>query len=158
MPVGCSVPLLDRDYVMARVRVVDGCWEWRGAVSSSGYGNINLNPGTLKAHRVAFRIFHGKDPKEKLVLHTCDNRLCCNPAHLFLGTNQDNMTDMTSKGRSVGHPCGCNPNARLTADDVAEIRAVKSGYGVIKKLSQEFGVSKTQIHRIRSSMSWNGGR
>jgi hypothetical protein len=103
-PVGkYQVPIVDRFW--ARVQKSDGCWEWTGAVNSrnGGYGVIGIS-GSRKltvTHRLSWEIHHGPIPDGLWVLHRCDNRKCCNPEHLFLGTHADNMRDMTAKGRQA---------------------------------------------------------
>lgn len=80
------------------------CWEWIGAVASNGYGVINQGrrtTGIMRAHRVSWEIHFGPVPDKLWVLHKCDNRTCVNPAHLFLGTRQDNVDDMVNKKRNV---------------------------------------------------------
>lgn len=77
-----------------------GCWEWARAQNSNGYGNCSMLGKTEAAHRSAWRVFKGELPPGSEVLHKCDNRLCCNPEHLVLGTHADNMADMRKKGRA----------------------------------------------------------
>ena len=84
----------------AKVEKTDGCWLWRAATGANGrYGRFGIGSKVLLAHRVAWTLAHGELPDAARVLHRCDNPLCVNPAHLFLGTQGDNLRDMTSKGR-----------------------------------------------------------
>lgn len=77
----------------------EDCWEWTGARLPWGYGRMQKNGHLVGSHCVAYELAYGSVPKGYFVLHKCDNPPCCNPSHLFLGTNQDNMNDMISKGR-----------------------------------------------------------
>jgi len=77
----------------------DGCWLWKGAKVKDGYGSIKVGQHALGAHRIAYLIQVGDIPLGASVLHSCDNPACVRPSHLFLGTQQDNMTDMILKGR-----------------------------------------------------------
>lgn len=82
----------------------DACWEWTGARGRHGYGTFYLAPirGPVASHRIAYGLANGAIPAGLLVLHRCDNPPCCNPAHLWVGTNNDNMLDMVAKGRWRG--------------------------------------------------------
>ncbi len=78
------------------------CWTWQGRREPKGYGRFNLVTEKVKfqlAHRVAYYLFNGKDPKELFVCHKCDNPICCNPHHFFLGTHEDNQRDKIAKNR-----------------------------------------------------------
>lgn len=98
------------------MRGPDECWEYQGYVTPEGYGWAYT--GTMKgqrthgAHRQAWILTNGPIPAEKLVCHHCDNRRCCNPKHLFVGTTFDNMRDMVRKGR---HRFGPNRPGRSSA-------------------------------------------
>lgn len=77
------------------------CWNWKGSLNSGGYGQFYNGHTVVLAHRFAYESFHSrKIPHDLYVLHRCDNPVCCNPIHLFLGTQKDNMKDMVEKGRS----------------------------------------------------------
>jgi hypothetical protein len=78
-----------------------GCWEYTGAMDSGGYGSIGITTGQSdRTHRVSWRLHYGEIPAGMFVCHTCDNRPCCRPDHLFLGTVQDNNADRDAKGRN----------------------------------------------------------
>lgn len=106
----------------AKQKVVGECWEWQGAVCADGYGSASVKGiATHAAHRIAYILVHGPTASSHLfVCHTCDNRKCVRPEHLFLGTALDNARDRTAKGRSVGsksrvwfpQPLRCFPSSR----------------------------------------------
>ena len=77
-----------------------GCWNWTASVRDNGYGQMQTHKKVERAHRVSWEIHRGEIPDGMFVLHRCDNRLCVNPDHLYLGTHADNMRDITERGRS----------------------------------------------------------
>lgn len=125
-----------------------GCWEWQGAMSDTGYGSVNIGGYSQGAHRYAYKMFRGSIPDGLRVCHTCDNRKCVNPDHLFLGTAKDNSIDMVRKGRNVAHE-------KLTAEQVATIRAAFATGSVTKtELGRRFGVSRSAIGHIIRGTTW----
>lgn len=117
---------------LQRATLIDpatGCWNWCLQKDKAGYGRMKISMGSrvkfrfTSAHRYAYEVYVGSIPQGKFILHRCDNRGCCNPAHLFVGTQQDNMRDMHSKGRGPrGYrrdPAVCSANAKRAAIDRA---------------------------------------
>ena len=126
-----------------------GCWIWMGSVLPKGYGHSALG----RSHRVAWTAFKGPIPAGLWVLHTCDVPACCNPDHLFLGTNQDNIDDKVRKGRArSGSIFGAdNPAAVLTDSLVREIRQSPDGS---RKLARRLGVSVAAVRRVKRRLTW----
>jgi hypothetical protein len=130
----------------------DACWLWTGRFGDDGYGKFMFRePGkrtTVRAHRMALTL-SGDDPGDLLVLHRCDNPPCCNPAHLFPGTVQDNSDDRVNKGRQAyGEQAGCRYRSPLTDDDVRAVRAVRGDAAAVKVFAARFGVHPASIRRI----------
>lgn len=133
----------------------DSCWTWQASVDGSGYGHIGYGRRLKRAHRLAWELAHGPIPGGMCVCHTCDNRACVNPAHLFLGTNADNVRDRVAKGRTAPHHGEHNPNARLRERDVHNIRSAYAAGGVRQAdLADQYGVRQVAISRIVRHVSW----
>ena len=123
------------------------CWIWTGQKNDAGYGRFKRT----MAHRVAYALIHGPIPEGLIVRHRCDNKPCCNPYHLLLGTNRDNSNDAMRRGRlAYGERSG---KTKLTAADVSYIRQNPQGLK-IGPLAAQFGVCKATISYIRSGRSW----
>jgi hypothetical protein len=126
-----------------------GCFLWLSAPTSTGYGSIELRGRTLSAHRFAYALFRGEIPDGLLVCHHCDNPLCVNPDHMFIGTDLDNQIDCIKKGRAylLGPPKGAdNACAKLTKEQVLAIRNDNRSQHVIAK---DYSVSQGTISRVK---------
>lgn len=133
------------------------CWEWTGATHDSGYGIIGLGgkrDGVERTHRLAWTIAHGSIPDGLFVCHACDNRLCCRPDHLFLGTALDNSHDMVSKGRERPIRGSANRLSKLTEEQVLEIRRLSAEGVGYRRLAQRFPVDRATIRNIIIRKKW----
>jgi hypothetical protein len=143
------------DRIAERVTITEaGCWEWNGKPRGKfGYARIQVNGVAKPAHRAVYEVLVGPVPDHLHVCHQCDNPKCVNPAHLFVGTQADNIQDMVTKGRQArGERIS---TAKLTAEQVTEIRRLyvprKMGS---HRLARRFGVSKVTIQRILNRKIW----
>lgn len=135
------------------------CWNWLGTDFNGcqKYGYFSIHKKTMAAHRVAWILTHKFIPKGLHVLHHCDNRRCCNPKHLWTGTNLDNVKDKISKHR---HGFGETASrAILTKKQVLEIRTAKccrSGPNKLtdQMLATKYGISRRNIRSVRWGQTW----
>lgn len=135
----------DRFISKITVNSETNCWEWQGFIDPNGYGNIKMGNRVMRAHRFSYSYYISKIPDGYDVLHKCDNRRCCNPAHLFLGTDQDNALDREIKGR--------NPH-KLSPQLVKEIRLRRNSGESVSSLRKEFGLSKENMYKLLNRKSW----
>jgi len=137
------------EHIIERFRVKmapepnSGCFLWTGAITSAGYGAFKIAGKVYLAHRLAWEFSRGAIPAGLQVNHHCDVRSCCNPSHLFLGTQVDNMADMIRKGRSGSF--------KITEADVRDIRS--------KRLKQReyallYGICKVHVSHIQRRLTW----
>ena len=155
--------LADRVKALVRENPQTGCWEFTGSPDpQTGYGNTSLWQQRISLHRMAWLAWFGPIKDGLFVCHRCDNRICANPAHLFLGTAADNVQDAKAKGRllsgparSVLHQGEKAPAAKLTTAQVLEIRRRRAAGEMGTKLAAEFGVSPSCIHTIHARKAWS---
>ena len=134
-----------------KLQIGDGCWEWTGATKGWGYGSFFVAGKHRKANRVAWELWHGEDPGEQLVLHKCDNPLCCRPDHLELGDHKENMRQMAERNRCNPNRGEDHPRAKLTAEDVVAIRSSKLSQ---RALARKYGVSQGKIFQVVNRKCW----
>lgn len=133
-----------------------GCWLWLRGVNVAGYGRIRHKGAARLAHRVAWFANHGPIPEGMRLCHKCDNPGCVNPAHMFVGTQADNVRDMMRKGRENRDPRPYswgekNGNSRITADVV---RAILLSPLNQRDTAAAFGVAPSWVQRIRKREVW----
>lgn len=139
--------LLGRIVVDAR-----GCFNWKGWKCKKGYGTVVVNGKMKKAHRVSYAVFRREIPDGLFVCHKCDNPSCINPAHLFLGTQLDNMRDCKAKGRN---PFGETvARHRLTEEQVKDIRRRDWLGETHSSIAKLYGVGRPHVSGICSGRYW----
>lgn len=135
------------------VRSPNECWPWRACYFPTGYGKFSSGPNfgiSPRASRAAWHLTFG-DPGDKDVCHSCDNPACCNPNHLWLGYDIDNVRDKFSKGRQANVRGELNPRSKLREADVLSIRRDTRKPTAI---GRQYGVSATVIAQIKSRKLW----
>jgi hypothetical protein len=139
------------------VKTPSGCWMWSGARLNVGYGCLNYQGKAWTAHRLAWTLTNGPIPEGLSVLHRCDVRLCANPDHLFVGTQADNLLDMSMKGRygkrrlQVGSR---HHRARLTESDIPVIRQRIASGDTFTGIAADYSVHRSTIQHIHRRIVW----
>lgn len=136
----------------------DGCWLWIGGGDGKGYGSCKFRGRMIRTHILAWELTHGPISDRLCVCHDCpggENRRCCNPRHLFLGTRKDNNADRDRKGHHVSLRGERHGRAKLSPESVIAIRRRSAtGDATFAALSREFGVSETTIADIVRRKIW----
>lgn len=150
----------------------DGCWPWLRSKFRDGYGQVKIRGRNRRTHQVAYELQTGTTfearsftPDTECVLHRCDNRACCNPRHLFLGTPGDNMRDASNKGRLTGgpgHPIPtearargtAHPRAKLTDADISAIRAWSAFGERTSVIAKTYGIAVHTAAKIIKRLAW----
>lgn len=137
-------------------RGIDDCWPWTGAQDGRGYGRFWDGQKHTTAHRFVFKLYHGNIPNHILACHKCDNPSCCNPHHLFAGTDADNAADKVQKGRQRNTPAPGekNPKAKVSSADVICIRQQYADGASIIQLASAYSLSSSNIACIVRRKTW----
>jgi hypothetical protein len=155
-----------KEYLLSRItKDFSGCWIWTGCVvdrsraENRRYGHWRC--ASLKektAHRAAYRIFKGELSRRCVVMHICDNPLCCNPDHLKIGTAEENNIDRDKKGRQVSLSGNNHSNAKINEETarlikarLAELVHVRDRAAIVAK---ELGIKKNIVHNIKRGQTW----
>ena len=157
---------IDRLWTKIEERGPDECWPWLASCNLDGYGHLRLNGKLERAHRVVWFLTYGTIPEGMCVCHHCDNPPCCNPAHLFLGTQIDNIHDRDAKGRGnfsleLGYTIGrrFKPGhkfspTKFTDDEKREIkRKVVEGVRNVD-IAKKYDISQQSVSDIKCGRIW----
>lgn len=152
--------LAERFWRKAKIGTKDECWPWLASTSGSksAYGQTLVNGRNRKAHAVAYELFHKtKIPKGMLACHTCDNHLCVNPHHIFIGTHKDNMQDMIRKGRGfVPAPMigSRNPRAIINEETALKVKQFRIEGKARSQIAELTGLTISNVGAIVEGRSW----
>lgn len=141
------VPLETRLLRHIDKNTITGCWNWSGSTSGKGYGKIGLGgrcSGHEYVHRVAYELWCEPIPEGKHILHSCDNKLCCNPDHLRVGDNSDNMIDVSKRAER-------NATLKLTPDQALSIWHDPRTQ---QEIADDYGISQITVSNIKTRKSW----
>jgi hypothetical protein len=146
---------IDRFYMQVDIKDDTECWLWTSGKDKDGYGSFRGDVDGVsysRAHRYSYAYFKGEITNSLQVLHSCDTPSCCNPEHLSLGTNSDNMADRDAKGRCrAGRPGETNAHAVLTEKQVLEILKDPSTHA---NIAHTYGISRATVSDIKRGHSW----
>jgi hypothetical protein len=163
MPSQCTPRDIERFWSYVDTSDADACWEWRRGRSRAGYGAFYVGKTHHYAHRLSWELAFGEIPPGLSVCHHCDNPACVNPAHLFVGTQTDNMRDAASKGRTRGtfqkrtslrEPKAHLINAKVTAEQVRAIRSRYSEGETQVAIAAIYGVTQANVSEIVRRKTW----
>lgn len=154
---------MDRFWEKVDIGTEGECWEWQAGGRGTGYGAIKVDGEVIDSHRMAWELTQGEIPEGLFVCHHCDNRSCCNPKHLFLGTRSDNMKDAYEKGRlehldNIRHQPKGNKNgmSKLSKNEVESIKTLIEDSSFSQSdIADIFDVHKSRITRIKNGESWS---
>jgi len=154
-----AVPVEQRFWNRVGPATNQGCREWQGGQDTSGYGTVGIYGNrSTRAHRVAWMLANGRSLQHgEFVCHSCDNRLCCEPSHLWIGDHAANQADKRAKGRNVSPPHFGERNGQALLSE-AEVLAIRLEYakGLVDHLTlaKQYGVNRSTISMITRGTTW----
>ncbi len=147
-----------KNELISRRNIVEDCWEYTGQIDHKGYGRrtftIDRKKSKKPVSQIAYILWNGEIIDNKYVCHTCDNRKCFNPKHLWLGTAKENLEDMIKKGRGSNRKGENNPKSKLTIADVINIRNNYENGVSMSCMAREKNVTTACIDYICKRKTW----
>ena len=146
----------DKCRFLAKVEKKDnGCWEWTSQTTNGGYGKFNMRGKHILAHRYSYELHKGKIPEGLQVCHSCDNRKCVNPEHLWIGTSSDNMQDAVKKGRFPDQKGCANYASKLTQEMIVEIKILDESKKMTRRdIAKKFNVCAGTISHLLNEKTY----
>jgi len=132
----------DKFWSLVDIQDKESCWEWKRTNSGRGYGIFKMGSKYHPSHRVAYTLIYGDVPDDLLICHHCDNKLCCNPLHLFKGTVKDNAIDMVNKGRWNG-----GRDKKITEKNREDIKRLIELGTPIAEIAKLHNINRATIYR-----------
>lgn len=154
---------IKRFWDKVKIGAPEECWEFQGGkVGSKGvYGGFSFQGTTIRAHRYSYMISKGKIPEEMLVCHTCDNPICVNPNHLWLGDHLSNNRDRHAKGRTKINPYlikkehhARGKNHGLAKLDEDKVKSILKDERTTRLIALDYGVHASAITQIKNRKTW----
>jgi hypothetical protein len=137
-----------REIILLRSDKTEKCWFWTGLKTWDGYGVMGIGRRQYRAHRISYEVFHGIQADGFSVCHRCDNPICVNPDHLFLGSPKDNTQDMIQKGRKFLMIDEQHPNTKITHQNRRLIISRRNNGEKLTEIANDYNVSFQTISAI----------
>lgn len=138
-----------RFWTKVKIGELDECWEWQASIRKTGYGSFKLELKIMDSHRLSWSEINGEIPESLWVLHICDNRKCCNPNHLKLGTPQDNVLDMVIKNRQAK-----GENNGLSKLIEQQVLAIRKDNKSSRQIAKIYDISHQNVLDIKNRKIW----
>jgi hypothetical protein len=135
---------------LLQIEKTETCWKWKQSKDNHGYGRFSVSGKRYATHRLSYMLFNGPIPHNRIVRHTCDNRICVNPKHLILGSMSDNSLDAVKRNRKLGQH-------KLNTEAVKVIKWMlkyKPRRGLISKLARLHKITPEAITSIKYNRNW----
>jgi hypothetical protein len=123
----------------------DECWEWQGSLNGGGYGHLRVHRKDVIAHRMAYMLSNGPIEVGKRVCHTCDNRRCCNPVHLWIGTGKDNSMDAARKLRM---------HSKYSVEDILKVKELLNQGLSTRAIAKRLSVGRDTVMKVQKGKTW----
>lgn len=159
---------MERFWEKVNIKTNKECWEWKGVLSGN-YGMFWFEGTMVLAHRMSYAIhyddmsiinhtksYHENNNEFDCILHHCDNPKCCNPNHLYIGNNKDNIHDKVIRNRAQRLHGDLNGNSKLSEQDVINIRSeyISRKNGGVVAIAKKYKISSTNVHDIIKRKIW----